>query len=211
MWYCIYSRQSNVSFCLLQLKVAITPLYTYIQIRTIIHTPAHVFFILPYISLYIRCYRLRSYLVQYTASRPICEVKSRWADLVLGWVTTGELSGDASFSSFCCFILFHMLATYYAPIHFFLCLSLSKVIDLIHPLILTPMLCSLVHWTPWKYTALINLCFSTWLFDFTFHYLKQCRNYTLFILFILLICLQLANIVEIHSYFRKSKYLKLKL
>ena len=34
--------------------------------------------------------RLRPYHVECTASRPICEVKQRWAWLVLGWGTAWE-------------------------------------------------------------------------------------------------------------------------
>ena len=45
---------------------------------------------------------LRSYRVESTASRPLCEVKLHWAGLVLRWVTTGELSGVVSnFLTFC--------------------------------------------------------------------------------------------------------------
>lgn len=44
---------------------------------------------------------LRSYRVESTASRPLCEVKLHWAGLVLRWVTTGELSGVVSI--FCTF------------------------------------------------------------------------------------------------------------
>ena len=36
------------------------------------------------------CYRLRPYHVEHTASRPICQVKQRWARLVLGWGTAWE-------------------------------------------------------------------------------------------------------------------------
>ena len=35
-------------------------------------------------------HRQRPYHVEYTASRPISEVKQRWAWLVLGWVTAWE-------------------------------------------------------------------------------------------------------------------------
>ena len=34
--------------------------------------------------------RQRPYHVEYTSSRPITEVKQRWARLVLGWVTAWE-------------------------------------------------------------------------------------------------------------------------
>ena len=44
-------------------------------------------FIYPYFCL---TSRQRPYHVEYTGSRPITEVKQRWARLVLGWVTAWE-------------------------------------------------------------------------------------------------------------------------
>ena len=44
-------------------------------------------FIYPYFCLSLR---QRPYHVEYTGSRPITEVKQRWARLVLGWVTAWE-------------------------------------------------------------------------------------------------------------------------
>src|SRR5258705_464465 len=55
------------------------------------------FFLIPYNKLFIlyqRYWRIslrqRSYHREYTGSRPITEVKLRWARLVLGWVTAWE-------------------------------------------------------------------------------------------------------------------------
>lgn len=58
-------------------------IYVYPRQRT--YTPSNPIFL-----------SLRSYRVESTASRPLCEVKLHWAGLVLRWVTTGELSGVVS-------------------------------------------------------------------------------------------------------------------
>ena len=61
-------------------------------IRTSQRSIYQLYIVILYISsiLFTLTFSLRSYQVENTVSRPICEVKQPWACLVLGWVTTGE-------------------------------------------------------------------------------------------------------------------------
>ena len=55
--------------------------------------------------------QIRSYHVEYTASHQNCEVKRRWAYLVLRWGTTWERYGAVSFFVFVLFKFFWFFCT----------------------------------------------------------------------------------------------------
>ena len=56
--------------------------------------------------------QIRSYHVEYTASHQNCEVKRRWAYLVLRWGTTWERYGAVSFCFVVLFVLLAMVFTH---------------------------------------------------------------------------------------------------